>query len=1204
MNAYPLRILCTASLCLSLISEQECNAQVSSCTNADFELGNLSGWSGTTGYCCPINTTVPGFVAGRHTIVTGGTDPNTGNLLSQVAPGGSYSVRLGNGYAGGEAEQIKYTFLVTPQTQLFVYRYAVVLQDPGHVASAQPRFQITVADQNGVIDYTCGYYSVVSAPGLAGFNTFGSVHWRNWTTNAIDLTSKLGSTITITFSTGDCGYGGHFGYAYIDCMCYPFNVAVDFCAGALFANLTAPPGFVSYLWSTGQTTTSITISNGNAGDTISVTMTSVTGCPVTLHSIIRASLIADFTFGQACEGNAIPFYDNSQFVGGVISSWQWDFGDGSPVSTIKDPVHVYNVAGNYTVTLIVTEPAGCSDTVYHPVTVLNSPVAAFTTTPACPGSNMQCTDLSTITGSTINVHLWNFGDNTSFSLLTNPQHIYSLAGAYNITYILFAANGCKDTLIQTIQTSPLPVPVLNATSGCPFSPLLFYSSSYIIGGHIDSTYWSYGDSTGIESGLNTTHIYSAPGYYDVTLTAVSDVGCINSVTNQVLVNEIPQADFISDTVCIGQPSIFINQTPTTPVISYFQWNTGDNNLYNGGDTLQHQYQTDSTYFISLIAVSDSGCIDTVTHAAIVNPLPDVNFLTTGALCENDTIQFNSTSVSQAGIVQSQWIFSDGQSANGVITTHQFATGQHINTLIITDNNGCVDSVSNLINVHPDPLINFTTDNVCDGVPAYFYGIVNCLDPVNIYNWDFGDSTTAPLINTNHLFATPGKYTITFQASSIIGCTSTISKLFTVYPNPVAAFSTGISCEQNPVAMNNQTTISSGSLGGMVWDFGDSTQKSTEYNPVHIYIQPGSYTVSLTAESDNGCIDQHLQPVPVNYLPVANFSNDTACALSPTTFLNTSTVTNSSIGQSNWVFENGASDTTFSPQYSYPTAGFKNVSLIVTSTAGCIDTVSNVIRVWELPQPDFSAQPTEGCVPLPVNFLNLSQSADGSIINWSWQLNSNNASTAIQPALIYTEVDKHDVMLMVTTDLGCSNTIIKPLYINVHPLPVAKFTFANSKPDILTPFVEIIDESTLGYKWKYDFGDNTTSTDQNPSHNYPQVGKYKVEQVVESEFGCLDSTYRIIEVNNVYTLYIPNSFTPNNDGLNDEFISVGIGIVEFSIVIYDRWGKMIFSADDMNKSWNGMINTEYAKEDTYFYLVKARDIFKKQHSITGQVSVVY
>jgi gliding motility-associated-like protein len=235
---------------------------------------------------------------------------------------------------------------------------------------------------------------------------------------------------------------------------------------------------------------------------------------------------------------------------------------------------------------------------------------------------------------------------------------------------------------------------------------------------------------------------------------------------------------------------------------------------------------------------------------------------------------------------------------------------------------------------------------------------------------------------------------------------------------------------------------------------------------------------------------------------------------------------------------------------------------------------------------------------------LSQSADGSIINWSWQLNSNNASTAIQPALIYTEVDKHDVMLMVTTDLGCSNTIIKPLYINVHPLPVAKFTFANSKPDILTPFVEIIDESTLGYKWKYDFGDNTTSTDQNPSHNYPQVGKYKVEQVVESEFGCLDSTYRIIEVNNVYTLYIPNSFTPNNDGLNDEFISVGIGIVEFSIVIYDRWGKMIFSADDMNKSWNGMINTEYAKEDTYFYLVKARDIFKKQHSITGQVSVVY
>src|SRR5262245_34317501 len=102
----------------------------------------------------------------------------------------------------------------------------------------------------------------------------------------------MGSTITIKFSTGDCSLGGHYGYAYIDCMCYPFNVLSDFCAGTFTATLTAPLGFASYQWNTGATTQTINIVNPAIGDTFSVTMTSVTGCQVTLHSIIKQSIVA------------------------------------------------------------------------------------------------------------------------------------------------------------------------------------------------------------------------------------------------------------------------------------------------------------------------------------------------------------------------------------------------------------------------------------------------------------------------------------------------------------------------------------------------------------------------------------------------------------------------------------------------------------------------------------------------------------------------------------------------------------------------------------------------------------------------------------------------------------------------------------------------------------------------------------------------
>jgi gliding motility-associated-like protein len=257
----------------------------------------------------------------------------------------------------------------------------------------------------------------------------------------------------------------------------------------------------------------------------------------------------------------------------------------------------------------------------------------------------------------------------------------------------------------------------------------------------------------------------------------------------------------------------------------------------------------------------------------------------------------------------------------------------------------------------------------------------------------------------------------------------------------------------------------------------------------------------------------------------------------------------------------------------------------------------------LPQPLFTATPTEGCPPLPVVFNDASSSNDGTIVNWNWDFENSRISTSQNPYLIYTESGLFDVTLSVTTDLGCSNTLLLPEYINIHLMPVAKFSFENDHPDILTPLVKIKDESINGYSWFYDLGDQNISEEQNPAHHYPNSGRYRVQQIVKTDFGCLDTTFREITVKDVFTLYIPNSFTPNNDGKNDEFYAIGLGITDFVISIYDRWGNQVFYADEINKPWNGMINDQPAKEDTYFYIANAKDIFRKAHSINGQVSVV-
>ncbi|MEO7082456.1 MAG: hypothetical protein ABIY71_13055, partial [Flavobacteriales bacterium] len=144
-------------------------SQTSSCPNSGFDGGNFSGWTGGTGYCCPISIGNNVIVAGRHTIMSGpGTDPNTDGAIPVVAPGGgAYSARLGNRNTDAEAERLSYTINVDASNALFVYRYAVVLEDPSHDPSEQPRFEIRMFDQSGA-SIDCGVYNVYSTSGIPG----------------------------------------------------------------------------------------------------------------------------------------------------------------------------------------------------------------------------------------------------------------------------------------------------------------------------------------------------------------------------------------------------------------------------------------------------------------------------------------------------------------------------------------------------------------------------------------------------------------------------------------------------------------------------------------------------------------------------------------------------------------------------------------------------------------------------------------------------------------------------------------------------------------------------------------------------------------------------------------------------------------------------------------------------------------------------
>ncbi len=242
------------AIILTLNISSKLNAQTVFCPpNIDFENGNVNNWQFFTGTCCPIITNnSTSAINGRHTLMSGtGTDPY-GNFPVVAPDGGNYSLKLGNNIDGAQAERARYFIRIPAGVNNYklIFKYAVVFQDPQHIASEQPRFTVSAVDSATNAPLSCVNFNFVATSSLPGFLRVGAtdVYYKNWSSANLDLSGYGGKTIAVNFSTGDCDQGGHFGYGYVDVNCDEFKASVISCKGNPISTLIGPSGFTEYKW--------------------------------------------------------------------------------------------------------------------------------------------------------------------------------------------------------------------------------------------------------------------------------------------------------------------------------------------------------------------------------------------------------------------------------------------------------------------------------------------------------------------------------------------------------------------------------------------------------------------------------------------------------------------------------------------------------------------------------------------------------------------------------------------------------------------------------------------------------------------------------------------------------------------------------------------------------------------------------------------
>jgi len=471
---------------------------------------------------------------------------------------------------------------------------------------------------------------------------------------------------------------------------------------------------------------------------------------------------------------------------------------------------------------------------------------------------------------------------------------------------------------------------------------------------------------------------------------------------------------------------------------------------------------------------------------------------------------------------------------------------------------------------------------------------SCVSPSS-YLWNFGDpstgtANTSTLNNASHIFSAPGTYSVTLTTlKGACNFSTTFSKTVSILGSAIAS-SSNVTCKGG----NNGSATASALFGTGAYTFSWTPEGGNGATASSLFA--GNYSVTIT--DANGCTNTSTVDInEPNPLTGPASQTLTAC-IGDQTHLQ---VLVSGINDPISYLWSPGSNTTSSIFVSPTVTTVYSVNISVTGT--CVLNEQKLFTALVAPKPDisFTASALKGCAPLCIDLSDKSSTPSGTITKTNWSFSNGTYSNLENLNICFSSPGTYTFSHGATNSFGCYNSV-NNISITVLPSPEAKFTADKFIINDLEPAVNFKDESSedvIAREWN--FGGLAISSALNPSFSFNGSGDYKVLLTVVNSSGCSSTAEHTIKVFSEFTFFIPNTFTPNGDLLNDVFLPKGTGwqAENYKLEIFNRWGQKIFFTNDPFLGWDA----KSSEDNSYVWKAEIMDNNQRLHSYSGQVNVL-